>query len=100
MFEFNDFEVIGEALNSDDAINIFRGFETKPDLTILDYRMTPKNGLEIMAELFRIDESAKIIIVSADFTVSEKALDQGAKSFLLKPVKEEKLINEIIKICQ
>ena len=58
--------------------------------------MPGKNGLEILKAILKKNPSAKVIFISADFTIKEKALDSGAISFLEKPIGFSKLL-EIIK---
>jgi len=88
-------EVIEKALEGEEAIHKYINLNEKVDLIILDHRMPKKNGLEIMNEILKINTNAKIIFVSADSEIEKKALENGAKSFLKKPISGEKLINEI-----
>lgn len=48
--------------------------------------MPLKNGLETTKELLRIDPNCKIIFISADYSVKNEALEQGAIDFLEKPI--------------
>jgi response regulator of citrate/malate metabolism len=57
--------------------------------------MPKKNGLEIMNEILKINVSAKIIFISADSEIEKRALENGAKGFLRKPISGERLISEI-----
>ncbi len=88
-------EVIEKALEGEEAIHKYINLNEKVDLIILDHRMPKKNGLEIMNEILKINTNAKIIFVSADSEIEKKALENGAKCFLKKPISGEELINEI-----
>ena len=46
--------------------------------------MPKKNGLEVTRDIFRLDKDAKIIIVSGDSTIKEKAIQCGALFFIEK----------------
>ena len=98
MMDFNNIEVLDVSNDGVDAINKFKCFKHKPDIILLDHRMPGKNGLEIMKEILECDKYAKIIFVSGDLTIKEKALASGAKSFLTKPVKEETILKEIYRV--
>lgn len=90
-------EVIGIASNGEEAVNMFKSFDEKPDIILMDHRMPIKNGLEATKEIIQIDKSAKILFVSADRSVKDKALSLGAINFECKPIKHQKLVNIIKK---
>jgi len=74
-----------------DAIDNGKNF----DLVIMDYRMYGEDGICVSREMMNIDKNVKILFVSADSSVKEKALDMGAVGFLLKPFDIGALIKEI-----
>ncbi len=87
------FQVLGIANNGDEAIKMFKSFQKRPDIIILDYRMPIKNGIDALNAILEIDKSSKIIFASADRTIKEKVYLQGAMGFLDKPFTHKKLIN-------
>ncbi|MFX1379769.1 MAG: response regulator [Promethearchaeota archaeon] len=86
------FEIIGTAINGKDAIEKYNDLEVKPDIILMDHRMPIKNGLDTMAEIFKINKNEKIIFASADATVKKKAKSIGACAFLDKPFKIQELL--------
>jgi len=86
------FEIIETAINGKDAIEKYKNLEMKPDIILMDHIMPIKNGLDTMAEIFKINDNEKIIFVSADITVKEKAQLMGACAFLDKPFKMKQLL--------
>ncbi len=86
VFAIKGHEVIADAYDGETAIKIFTELNPKPDVIILDHRMPNKDGLTCMKDLLAIDPNAKIVFISADANVREKALEEGAVSFGLKPV--------------
>ena len=60
--------------------------------------MPVKNGLDTTIEILAINPDAKIIFISADYTVREKALKAGAIAFLEKPIDFNTLFNIIEKL--
>ena len=97
LLKLKGFKVIGTANNGENAIHKYNSFIDKPDIILMDYRMPIKNGLETTKEIVKIDKrgKSKVIFVSADKTIKEKALSMGAMSFIKKPFSQEKLVNEI-----
>ncbi|MHA1973215.1 MAG: response regulator transcription factor [Candidatus Hodarchaeales archaeon] len=92
-------EVVATAYNGDQAIKIFKELqskEKKPDVILLDYRMPFKNGIEVTKELLTINPGCKILIISADTSIKDSAIEAGAFSFLEKPTDFNQLNNEII----
>lgn len=69
-----------------------------PDVVLLDITMPDKSGIEVLEELLLLDHSAKVVICSAlgQDQMIAKALRIGAKDFLVKPFKEEQLV-ELLK---
>ena len=90
-------EVISKAFNGEEALDIFKQMSIIPDIILMDHRMPAKNGLETTEEILRINPNIKIIFVSADYKVKEKALDVGAIDFLEKPIDLNTLITMVEK---
>ena len=61
----------------------------------MDHRMPIMNGIDAMIEILHIDESVKIIFVSADTSIKEKTMNMGAKSFLTKPFSIQDIIGMV-----
>ena len=98
LFEINGFDVIATATNGEEAVNKYQKFIIKPDLIIMDYHMPYKNGIEATKAILEIDRMVKIVIISGDISVKEKALASGAIYFREKPFNISKIIQEI-NIC-
>jgi two-component system chemotaxis response regulator CheY len=87
------FQVLGFASNGDEAINMFKNFQEKPDIIILDYRMPIKNGIDALKAILEVDGNSKIIFASGDRTIKEKVYLHGALGFLDKPFTHKKLVS-------
>lgn len=85
------FHNILEAEKGTEAIELYR--KEKPDLVILDIAMGGMSGLEVLDELIKLDERARIIMCSSvgQDEVVQEAIDRGAWEFLMKPFKPDKL---------
>lgn len=92
------FIVVGEATTAPEAVKLFS--QEKPDLVTMDLIMPQieeMDGIKAVQEIKKIDPEAKIVVISAigeDHLVKE-ALKCGASGFIIKPFKEEQVIDVI-----
>ncbi|MCR4421248.1 MAG: response regulator [Spirochaetales bacterium] len=92
--------VCGEAANGVEAIKKYN--ELKPDIVLLDITMPVMNGLEALQRIIIADPHAKVIMCSAlgQQKLIVAAIKAGAKDFIVKPFKEERLISAIKKVLE
>jgi CheY-like chemotaxis protein len=68
----------------------------------MDYRMPLMDGIETMNEIKELNSAVKVIFVSADNSIQERAIANGAVEFLKKPVDitkfQKAILNTIKKI--
>jgi two-component system chemotaxis response regulator CheY len=88
-------EVIGEASTGVEAIARYR--ELQPELTTLDITMPEMDGLTALKEIMAIDPRARIIMCSALGQESKvlEAIKSGAKDFVVKPFKVERVLDAV-----
>jgi two-component system chemotaxis response regulator CheY len=88
-------EVVGEASNGVEAIARFQ--ELKPDLMTLDITMPEKDGLSALADIMGADPSARVVMCSALGQESKvlEAIKLGAKDFVVKPFKPNRVIEAV-----
>lgn len=86
------FEVIGEAPDGEQAIDLYGSL--RPDVLLLDLRMPRKNGIEVVQAIRRDDSSARILVVTSYQTEEEifQVLQAGALGYVLKDVGRDTLI--------
>lgn len=88
-------QVIGEAANGREAIERFE--QHRPDVTLMDLRMPDLGGVEAVTEIRRKHPAARIIVLTT-FDGDEdiyRAIQAGAKGYLLKGMSGEELIDAI-----
>jgi two-component system chemotaxis response regulator CheY len=90
------YRVVGEAENGDEAVRLYQ--ETRPDIVTMDLVMPFKNGIQATRDILRIDDSARIVILSAMMqeTLVTEAIHAGAKDYIVKPFVTE----EVLKVLQ
>lgn len=96
----HDFEVIDEAENG--RIGVQKYKELKPDLVTMDITMPEMTGLESLKEIMAYDPAAKIVMISAmgQESMVMEAIRFGAKTFIVKPFKEDHVVQTLNKVMQ
>jgi DNA-binding NtrC family response regulator len=76
-----------------EAIKEFKDSDPKPCIVIMDHRMPEMTGIDAMKEMLKLNSGTKYIIVSADSSIRDEAIDVGASAFLVKPIQLKQLIS-------
>lgn len=88
------YEVVGEATNGNEAIELFN--KEKPDMLLLDINMPFKNGDAVLQEVISKYPEAVVIMLTSvsDLESVKRCLDHGAANFIRKdtPLNEIKSI--------
>jgi DNA-binding NarL/FixJ family response regulator len=90
-----DMELIGEASNGREALDLFR--KLKPDITLMDLQMPEMNGIDAIGAIRGEFSDARIIVLTTqpgDIQVS-RALKAGARAYLLKGMLRKELLDTI-----
>src|SRR5450631_333588 len=80
----DDFEIVGEAQNGRQAVELVKKF--RPAVLLMDISMPLLNGLEATRQVLKTVPTTKVIMLSAhsDDAYVKKAVAFGAVGFLLK----------------
>jgi len=90
-----DIEVVGEAADGDEAIDVVR--QLQPDVALLDIQMPRLNGLEATRQILALPSPPRVIIVTT-FDLDEhvyEAMRIGASGFLVKDTPREQLVTAV-----
>lgn len=89
------FEVVGEASDGMEAIELYRSL--RPDVLLLDLRMPQKSGIEVVNAIRKEFSDARLLIVTSYQTEEEifQVLKAGALGYILKDMGRETLIEAI-----
>jgi len=93
--EHPEIEVIGEAANADEAMDLIE--KLNPDLLFLDIQMPGKSGFELLEKL---DTVPMVIFTTAFDEYALKAFEVSALDYLLKPIQPERLNETITKLIK
>lgn len=85
------FEVVGEAENGVEALDLIEALE--PDLILTDIRMPMISGLELARRVREVRPATQIVILSGydSFEYAREAIDYNIISYLLKPISSDEL---------
>lgn len=98
MLENNDYEIVGMAEDGLEAITMFKALN--PDIITMDITMPKMSGLEALGEIKNINPNAKIVMITAmgQETMVREAIVAGASNFIVKPFKEEKVVDVLSRL--
>ena len=90
-----DMEVVAEASNGREAVELFR--KHSPDVTLMDLQMPEMGGIDALSAIRAEFPEARIIVLTSyagDVQVS-RALKSGARGYLLKDMLRKELLETI-----
>ena len=89
-------EVIAEATDGIEAIEMWQELEQKPDVITMDITMPGMDGITCLKKLREMDPEVVVVMISAlgEHKLVAESIREGAKNFVVKPFKdEEKIVN-------
>jgi two-component system chemotaxis response regulator CheY len=92
------FEIIGEAGNGRDAVELYN--KIKPDVITMDVTMPIMDGLQAAQVIKEQNPAQKIIMLSAmsDQDIVAEAQAWGIVHFCSKPFKPEEIVEKILRV--
>lgn len=93
-----DFEVCSEGIDGVDGLNKLLYY--MPDLVLVDVKMPGMNGIELIREAKKANFEGKFIILTgySDFEFAKSAVALGVRAYLLKPIDENELLENLIEV--
>jgi len=95
LLERNGFIILGPVATGLEAIKQY--MDHKPSLVLMDIYMPVLDGLQATKYLLETDADAKIVMIStdADKELVYKAMNAGAKDYIVKPINTARLLGII-----
>ena len=90
-----------DLIEAEDGVKAVEAYTSeKPDLVFMDITMPNKDGLETLKEIKAMDPGATIVMCSAmgQETMVMDSIKSGAKDFIVKPFKPERVLSTVKKI--
>ncbi len=89
LLESHDVEIVGEASNGQEAIDL--SWKNKPDVVLMDLMMPEMDGLEATKRIAAELPEVKVVILTASDDDSDlfEAIKSGAKGYLLKDLESK-----------
>lgn len=90
-----DIDVIGQAPSGEDAIEFVR--KDHPDIVLMDIRMPGIGGLEATRRILRIDDTIRVIVVTAcaDDPYPARVMQSGASAYITKGADIREMVRAI-----
>jgi DNA-binding NarL/FixJ family response regulator len=100
ILEREGFEVVGEATNGREAVDLFR--ELSPDLAILDLAMPLLNGIDAAREILKLAPQTRLILLTMHIGDHQVvgALRIGIRGYVLKTQAAEDLVQAIREVSR
>jgi two-component system chemotaxis response regulator CheY len=96
------FEVAATAADGKQGVEKYKALheQAKVDLVTMDITMPVMDGVTALEKILEFDKSAKVIMVSAlgKEDVVKKCLLMGAKTFIIKPLDRNKVLERVVAI--
>lgn len=90
-------KITGTATNGADALDM--ALSHCVDIVITDIKMPGLSGLELIREIHKRRPEIRTILISAyeQFDFAQEAISLGALSYITKPLKKQKIVDEVLK---
>lgn len=97
-WESNGFKVCDEAEDAEQGYK--KIMNIKPDIVLMDIKMPGKLGIDLIREARNANFEGKFIILSgySNFEYAKEAIKYGVKSYILKPIDEDELMDSLLKL--
>ena len=90
-----------DLIEAEDGVKAVEAYTAeKPDLVFMDITMPNKDGLETLKEIKAMDPGATVVVCSAmgQEAMVMDSIKSGAKDFIVKPFKPERVLSTVKKI--
>jgi len=102
ILQSEQFEVIDDASDGEEAIEKYKEHYPNVDLVTMDITMPKMDGITALEKIIEFDKNAKVIMISAlgKQELVKKSLLLGAKNYIVKPLDRKKVLERIVMILK
>jgi two-component system chemotaxis response regulator CheY len=93
LLQFKGHEILGEAADGQECLDMFRVLPDVPDFIIMDQRMPKITGIEATRELLAVNPELRVVLVTADDMCQREAEEAGVYDYVEKPFKMQKFLD-------
>ncbi|MBV8070321.1 MAG: response regulator transcription factor [Acidobacteriaceae bacterium] len=95
-----DLEVIGEAANGNEAVDL--AHKLHPDIVLMDVAMPGVNGIEATKRMVQADPRTKVLVLSmhTEGIYVREILRAGARGYILKDAIDTELLNAVRSVAR
>ncbi len=88
-------ELVGLAANGQEGVNLAR--EREPDVVLMDINMPVMDGITAAEQIFNSLPNVRVVMMSvqSEMAYLRRAMQVGAREFLIKPFTHEELMNTL-----
>jgi DNA-binding NarL/FixJ family response regulator len=93
-------DVVAVAADGREALARFPA--ARPDVIVLDLQIPPPDGVEVTAEVVRLDPAVRVLVLSASGEQADvlAAVKAGATGYLVKSASREELLSAVRRVAQ
>lgn len=91
ILELMGLEIVGQGYSGDDAVSLYQSYH--PDIAFIDIVMPQKNGFYALEKIREYDPHAKVVAVTADFTLEtqQKLEEMNVSAVIYKPFNQNEI---------
>ncbi len=95
-----DLEVVGQGKHGDEAVQMAAAL--RPDVTLMDLMMKPKDGVQATREILQNDPGARVLILTSATDVERvlPAIQAGALGYVTKEAPPDEIVEAIHRLHQ
>lgn len=91
ILELMGLKIVGQGYSGDDAVSMYMRY--RPDIAFIDIVMPQKNGFYALEKIRECDPDAKVVAVTADFTLEtqQRLEDMEISAIVYKPFNQAEI---------
>lgn len=96
------YKIVGRASNGWEGLEKFKEIYPNVDLVTMDIIMPEIDGITCLAKILEFDPDVKVVMISSlgKENLVKKAMEIGAKSYIVKPLNRKKVLDRVAAVLQ